>query len=74
MIGTGVIGAAVAYELAQTGLRVVAIDRLGGVGSGLYQLVLKHRPLSLLDLRGRGRFLGIQVQLADLALIPGQPS
>ena len=34
VIGTGVIGAAVAYELAQTGLRVVAIDRLGGVGSG----------------------------------------
>ena len=34
VIGTGVIGATVAYELAQTGLRVVAIDRLGGVGSG----------------------------------------
>jgi Glycine/D-amino acid oxidases (deaminating) len=34
VIGTGVIGAAVAYELAQTGLRVVAIDRLDGVGSG----------------------------------------
>lgn len=34
VIGTGVIGAAVAHELAQTGLRVVAIDRLGGVGSG----------------------------------------
>ena len=34
VIGTGVIGAAVAYELAQTGLRVVAIDRLGDVGSG----------------------------------------
>jgi sarcosine oxidase subunit beta len=34
VIGAGVIGAAVAYELAQTGLRVVAIDRLGGVGSG----------------------------------------
>ena len=34
VIGTGVIGAAVAYELAQTGLRVVAVDRLGGVGSG----------------------------------------
>ena len=34
VIGTGVIGAAVAYELAQSGLRVVAIDRLGGVGSG----------------------------------------
>src|SRR6202012_326755 len=27
-------GANVAYELAQTGLRVVAIDRLGGVGLG----------------------------------------
>jgi len=34
VIGTGVIGAAVAYELAQTGLRVVAVDRLGDVGSG----------------------------------------
>ena len=34
VIGTGVIGAAVAYELAQTGLRVMAIDRLGDVGSG----------------------------------------
>jgi len=34
VIGTGVIGAAVAYELAQTGLRVVAVDRSGGVGSG----------------------------------------
>ncbi len=34
VIGTGVIGAAVAYELAKTGLRVVSIDRLGGVGSG----------------------------------------
>ena len=34
VIGTGVIGAAVAYELAQAGLRVVAIDRLGDVGSG----------------------------------------
>jgi glycine/D-amino acid oxidase-like deaminating enzyme len=34
VIGTGVIGAAVAYELAQTGLRVVSIDRLGGVGLG----------------------------------------
>ena len=34
VIGTGVIGAAVGYELARTGLRVVAIDRLGGVGSG----------------------------------------
>jgi len=34
VIGTGVIGAAVAYELAKTGLRVVSIDRLGGFGSG----------------------------------------
>jgi sarcosine oxidase subunit beta len=34
VIGAGVIGAAVAYELAQTGLRVVSIDRLGAVGSG----------------------------------------
>src|ERR1700740_2377396 len=34
VIGTGVIGAAVAYELALTGLRVVAVDRLGDVGSG----------------------------------------
>jgi glycine/D-amino acid oxidase-like deaminating enzyme len=34
VIGTGIIGAAVAYELAKTGLRVVAIDRLGDVGSG----------------------------------------
>jgi sarcosine oxidase subunit beta len=34
VIGTGIIGAAVAYELARTGLRVVAIDRLGDVGSG----------------------------------------
>ena len=34
VIGTGVIGAAVAYELAQTGLRVVSVDRLGGVGLG----------------------------------------
>jgi glycine/D-amino acid oxidase-like deaminating enzyme len=34
VIGTGVIGAAVAYELAKTGLRVVSVDRLGGVGSG----------------------------------------
>jgi sarcosine oxidase, subunit beta len=34
VIGTGVIGAAVAYELAKAGLRVVAIDRLGGVGLG----------------------------------------
>jgi sarcosine oxidase subunit beta len=34
VIGAGVIGAAVAYELALTGLRVVAVDRLGGVGSG----------------------------------------
>jgi sarcosine oxidase, subunit beta len=34
VIGTGVIGAAVAYELALTGLRVVAVDRNGGVGSG----------------------------------------
>jgi glycine/D-amino acid oxidase-like deaminating enzyme len=34
VIGTGVIGTAVAYELAQTGLRVVSVDRLGGVGTG----------------------------------------
>ena len=34
VIGTGIIGAAVAYELALTGLRVVAVDRLGDVGSG----------------------------------------
>jgi sarcosine oxidase, subunit beta len=34
VIGTGVIGAAVAYELARTGLRVTSVDRLGGVGSG----------------------------------------
>jgi sarcosine oxidase subunit beta len=34
VIGTGVIGAAVAYELAKTGLRVTSVDRLGGVGSG----------------------------------------
>jgi sarcosine oxidase, subunit beta len=34
VIGAGVIGAAVAYELARTGLRVVTIDRLGDVGSG----------------------------------------
>jgi sarcosine oxidase subunit beta len=34
VIGTGVIGAAVAYELAKIGLRVVSVDRLGGVGSG----------------------------------------
>ena len=34
VIGTGVIGAAVAYELAKTGLRVVSVDRLGGVGTG----------------------------------------
>jgi len=34
VIGTGVIGAAIAYELAKTGLRVVSIDRLGGVASG----------------------------------------
>ncbi len=34
VIGAGVIGAAVAYELARTGLRVVSVDRLGGVGSG----------------------------------------
>src|ERR1700722_6079191 len=57
-------------------------DRTAGCGYrpagrcrfGLYQLVLKHRPLSLLDLRGRGRFLGIQVQLGELARISGQPS
>jgi len=34
VIGTGVIGAAVAYELAKTGLRVVSVDRSGGVGTG----------------------------------------
>jgi sarcosine oxidase, subunit beta len=34
VIGTGIIGAAVAYELALTGLRVVSVDRLGDVGSG----------------------------------------
>jgi sarcosine oxidase, subunit beta len=34
VIGTGIIGAAVAYELALTGLRVVAVDQLGDVGSG----------------------------------------
>ena len=34
VVGTGIIGAAVAYELALTGLRVVVVDRLGDVGSG----------------------------------------
>ena len=34
VIGTGIIGAAVAYELALTGLRVVSVDQLGDVGSG----------------------------------------
>jgi sarcosine oxidase, subunit beta len=34
VIGTGIIGAAVAYELALTGLRVISVDRLGDVGSG----------------------------------------
>jgi sarcosine oxidase subunit beta len=34
VIGTGVIGAAVAYELALQGRRVVSLDRLDAVGSG----------------------------------------
>ena len=34
VIGTGIIGAAIAYELALTGLRVISVDRLGDVGSG----------------------------------------
>jgi sarcosine oxidase subunit beta len=34
VIGTGIIGAAIAYELALTGLRVVSVDRLGDIGSG----------------------------------------
>jgi sarcosine oxidase, subunit beta len=34
VIGTGIIGAAVAYELAMTGLRVLSVDRLGDIGSG----------------------------------------
>ncbi len=34
VIGTGVIGAAVAYELARAGLRVTSVDRLADVGFG----------------------------------------
>ena len=34
VIGTGVIGAAIAYELSQAGLQVTVVDRLGDVGSG----------------------------------------
>jgi sarcosine oxidase, subunit beta len=34
VIGTGIIGAAIAYELALSGLRVVSVDRLGDIGSG----------------------------------------
>jgi glycine/D-amino acid oxidase-like deaminating enzyme len=34
VVGTGIIGAAIAYELALTGLRVISVDRLGDVGSG----------------------------------------
>ena len=34
VIGTGVIGAAIAYELSQAGLHVAVVDRLGDVGSG----------------------------------------
>jgi sarcosine oxidase, subunit beta len=34
VIGTGVIGAAIAYELSLAGLRVKVIDRLGDAGSG----------------------------------------
>jgi len=34
VIGTGIIGAAIAYELALAGLRVMSVDQLGDVGSG----------------------------------------
>ncbi|WP_405682854.1 NAD(P)/FAD-dependent oxidoreductase [Streptomyces sp. NBC_00057] len=34
VVGAGVIGAAVALELARTGRRVVVVDRSGGVGHG----------------------------------------
>ena len=34
VIGAGVIGSAVAFELARSGKRVVVVDRLAGPGSG----------------------------------------
>ena len=34
VVGAGVIGAAVALELARTGRRVVVVDKSGGVGHG----------------------------------------
>jgi len=34
VIGAGVIGSAVAFELARAGKRVIVVDRLSGPGSG----------------------------------------
>ena len=47
VVGTGIIGAAVAYELALTGLRVVVVDRLGDVGSAANTTNLRLAPRTM---------------------------
>ena len=53
IIGAGIIGNCIAYELSQKGYRCLSVDRLGGLGIRVHCRQLCHHPVVLL-LAGRG--------------------
>ena len=72
IIGAGVIGAAIAFELGKRGYRTLNIDKLPAAGYGPTEQLVRDRPRALLLARGRrdglrgllllaglGRYLGV---------------
>ena len=51
IIGAGIIGAAIGYELSKRGRRTLNVDMLAGRGLRIDLQLLRHHPRLLLDAR-----------------------
>ena len=73
IIGAGVIGAAIAYELAKRGHRTLSIDALSGPSARPDVQLLRDRPLPLLDPERRCDGVRGLLLLGALGGLPGRP-
>lgn len=72
IIGAGIIGASIAFELAKKGYRTLNVDKLSAAGAGSTAgQYLRHHPYALLDARGHGDGLRELPALEEMARVPG---
>ena len=74
IIGAGIIGCAIAYELAKGGRKVVCVDKKRDGRFGLHRQFLRNHPNPLFDLEWSGTGKVELSVLGELGRIPRRRS